>query len=202
MEENNFEESDERPVGASSESNHISRSDPNLITSKECSTAGSSLLLLTSPEVSPTCVAENQLAVMPLSDSRRVESLVPVSPIQEESRGALSNAIFPMSAASVNVEFGVQWQILCKEYEQLSEKLISFVNRVNLINESLAVPSTTNSDEIGAGAIATKGKSDSEQMLHAVIKEAVQRFQNFSGHFNTMEDKIKQWVPAIDAAKV
>ena len=212
MEENSLEKSDEnepceKPASIS-ESDHSSRSDPIPITSKECSTAGSLLLLLTSPEVSPTCiylncVAEDQLAVVPLSDSR-VESLVPVLPVQEESRGALSNAILSMSAPSASVEFV---QILRKEYEQLSsqlsETLIACVNRMNLINERLAIPSTTDSDGIGAGAIATKRKADSEQMLHAVIREAVQGFQNFSSHFNKMGDKIvQQWVPAIDTAKV
>ena len=109
-----------------------------------------------------------------------------------------------MSAPSESVEFV---KILRKEYEQLSsqlsETLIACVNRMNLINERLAIPSTTNSDGTGAGAIATKRKADSEQMLHAVIREAVQGFQNFSSHFNKMGDKIvQQWVPAIDTAKV
>ena len=111
MEENSLEKSDEnepceKPASIS-ESDHSSRSDPIPITSKECSTAGSSLLLLTSAEVSSTCncVAEDQrLAVIPLSDSR-VESLVPVLPVQEESRGALSNAILSVSAPSASVEF-------------------------------------------------------------------------------------------------
>ena len=215
MEENSLEKSDEnepceKPASIT-ESNHSSRSDPIPITYKECSTAGSLLLLLTSLEVSPTCnylncVAEDQLAVVPLSDSR-VESLVPELPVQEESRGALSNAILSMSAPSASVEFV---QILRKEYEQLSshclqlsETLIACINRMNLINERLAIPSTTDSDRIGAGAIATKRKADSEQMLHAVIREAVQGFQNFSSHFNKMGDKIvQQWAPAIDTAKV
>ena len=211
MEENSLEKSDEnepceKPASIS-ESNHSSRSDPIPTTSKECSVAGSSLLLLTSPEVSPTCVAEDQLrdqlAVVPLSDSR-VESLVPVLPAQEESRGALSNAILSMSTPSESVEFV---KILYKECEQLSsqlsETLIACVNRMNLINERLAIPSTTDSDEIGAGAIATKRKADSEQMLHAVMRKAMQNFQSFISHFNKMDDKIvQQWVPAIDAAKV
>ena len=59
---------------------------------------------------------EDQPTATPVSaESRSTDSLIVLPlrlPIQEQSRGALNNAIFSVGAATLNQEVGMQWQRL------------------------------------------------------------------------------------------
>ena len=128
----------------------------------------------------------------PPSSPPLVESLRAVSPTQEKSgTGARSETTFSVSGTNLSA----QWSILCKESEQLSEKLTSFVTRLNRINgsrdTSQLIPIASTDETVAK-----------EKEANAAIEEAVQTFQNFSSRFNEMDDKMKQWVPTTVAAQV
>ena len=164
----------------------------------ECNAAVSSSL--NAPEVLSTHVQQDQPTAAQLSS----EAIVPVLPIQEQTTAGtrISETIF--SASSENMI--AQWSTLCKESTELSEKMNAFVDRLNRINKvrsdssgryllAGAVPNTTDNDE-------TATKKESLEMLNAAIEEAAQTLQNFNSRFNEMDNKMKQWVPVTDAAKV
>ena len=164
-----------------------------LVTSEECSAVVSSS---GSPDSdSEASLTQERVQEQPPSgspSSSLVESLRAVSPTQEKSgTGARSETTFSVSGANLSV----QWSILCKESEQLSEKLTSFVTRLNRINgsrdTSQLIPIASTDETVAK-----------EKEANAAIEEAVQTFQNFSSRFNEMDDKMKQWVPATAAAQV
>lgn len=196
------EKVEEKLVSTGDPQNATESDQANSVMAKESSATVDSSLSLTSPEVSPTQVVENydQPAAAP---SVRVEGfIVPVSrPIQEQSAGEMNNTMFSMNAGNLNA----QWQMLRnlqEECEQLSVKLTGFVTRLNRVNEShlpTALPSTADYDK--AAAQTTAKENENVEMQNAAIKEAVKTFQKFHACFNEMDDKMKQWVPAIDVAK-
>ena len=98
------------------------------------------------------------------------------SPTEEQNKGASSEATFSLSAANISV----QWSILCKESEQLSEKILNFANKLNRLsgirNTDQLQPAVSNA---GNDETAAKIKEDVE-MLDTTIKEAVKIIQNFS----------------------
>ena len=182
-------------------------SDPNstttpcqLVTSEECSTVVSSSASPDSDSEASLTQERRAQEQPPQSSppSSLVESLRAVSPTQEKSgTGARSESTFSVSGANLSV----QWNILCKESEQLSEKLTSFVTRLKRINgsrdTSQLMPPIGGTDETVA-----KEKEGTLTMLKEAIEEAAQTFQNFSSRFNEMDDKMKQWIPAAAAAQV
>ena len=140
---------------------------------------------------------EQQAATEPTSSL--VDPLRAVSPTQENSgTGARSKTTVSVSGA--NHDLILQWDTLRKESEQrteqLSEQLSSFVNLLKRIRNGSRDTSQLQSDETVAE------EKEGMEMLNAVINEAVQTFQNFSSHFNEMDDKMKQWDPATAAAQV
>ena len=177
----------------SGESDPSSTTPSQFVTSEECSNSvvvGSAASLDSEAQSLLTVTLEQQAAAEPTSLVD--ESLRAVSPTQEKSgMGARSETTVSVSGANLSL----QWRTLCKESEQLSEKLSSFVNRLNRINGSRDT-SQLQSDETVAK------EKEGMEMLNAVINEAVQTFQNFSSHFNEMDDKMKQWDPATAAAQV
>lgn len=186
---------EEEKLVSTDDPQNASVTDPHSTTAKECTvTDAGSLLSLTSPEVSEV---EHQLQ---LADVPSETCIVPVlPPVQERSSGEMN--MLSMNAASMNA----QWQMLLKECEELSVKLTAFNNRLNSVKESClptALPSTTDEEEVATAAQTTAKENQSVEMQNTAIKEAVQTFQKFHVCFNEMNDKMKQWVPAIDAAKV
>ena len=194
-----MEENDEEKLVSTGDPQNASVTDPNLTTAKECTATVGSSLSLTSPEVSLTHEVEHQLPDLPLAPVGE-NYIVPVSrPAQEQSTGEMNNTMFSMPWNAANT----QWQILRKESEELSVKLTAFMSRLSCVSESClptALSNTTDNEE--AGDAAARTTAENVEMQTTAIKEAVQTFQKFHVWFNEMDDKMKQWVPAIDAAKV
>lgn len=188
-----MDENKEESVKTRDESQNASGSDPNL-TSKECNADVIPSVVLSLQSTSP----ENSQD-QPITASSVGESIMPISPTQEQSTGAVNETIFQSVSAAT-----VPWSVvdsLCKESDQLLEKILGFVSKLYYIKESRdtshLVPIATDNDQDKDEA-AVKAK-ESAEMLNAVIKEAVQAFQNFHSCFKEMDEKMKQWVP--DAAK-
>ena len=148
MEDSSLENTEVKPVSTDDESNCTAKTDPNVTTSKECSAAGSSLV----PKVSTICVVKDQPTATPeatpvSAESRSADSLIVLPtrlPIQEQSRGALNNAIL-----------------------QRLKELMNGLNHMyeSLVLQNTAVLSSTNIDEIRAGTTST-----AKEMENTVIK--------------------------------